>query len=92
MEPAPLYFCISTASRARPAPSSITANLPLTWPSTGDLAPLVSLFVRWCSMLRPEHGTVSPGLVLMHGGGTNALVDSFPLLQRFPGMDFISDS
>ncbi len=92
MEPAPWYFAIGTASRERPAPSSITANLPMSWPDVTDLTPLVALFVRWCSILRPEHGTVSPGLVFMQGGGSNELVTGYPLLQRFPGLDYANAS
>ena len=92
MEPALLYFSINTASRERRAPSAITANMPLTWPADADLAPLVALFIRWCAIVRPEHGTASPGLVLMQGGSTNELVGSFPLLQRFPGLDFVADT
>lgn len=92
MEPAPWYLTIGTASRERPEPSSVTVNLPMTWPSDTDLGPLVTLFVRWCGLLQPEHGTTSPGLVFTQDGGTNALITSYPLLRRFPGLDYVNAS
>ena len=92
MEPAPYYLGIGACSKERSAPSDIVANLPLSWPPDGDLTAVVDLFVRWCTIIRPAHGTVSPALILMQGGGSNDLVTSYPLLQRYPGLDYLDAS
>jgi hypothetical protein len=88
MEPAPFYLYISTNSRRRVADQSIAeANFPLGFLWAEDFAPVIELFVRWCSIVRPAHGTVSPGIVLTQGSGGNALAQAYPLVARFPGLD-----
>ncbi len=92
MEPAPLYFATHGTSREIPALSYIEANFPMSWPPQSDLTALIELFVRWSSIVQPRHGTVNPGIILMQGGGSNDLVTSYPLLQRFPGLDYVNAS
>ncbi len=92
MEPTLLYFATETEAREAPGPSSIVSNVPLPWSADEDWQPLVEMVLRWCSILKPAHGTASPGLVLLQGGGANEIVTSYPLLQRFPGLDYLNVS
>jgi hypothetical protein len=93
MRPAPFYFAISTAYRGLPKASHIEANFPLTWFPDGDLTPLIKLFQRWCELLKPAHGTLSPGLVFTQGSRSDSdFADTYSLVQRFPGLDYLDAS
>jgi hypothetical protein len=94
MQPAPFYLEIAGSCRERPTASDIVANFPLTWPPADDLAPLIDLFLRWCGIIKPIHGTVSPGIILTQGGGPTSsdFVSAYPLIQRFPGLDYVDAS
>jgi len=91
VQPAPFYLAIAATYRARPAASYIVANFPLTWfPPGDDLTPVVDLFLRWCGIVKPAHGTASPGLVFTQGGSPRSdFLSAYPLIQRFPGLDYV---
>ena len=92
MEPAPYYIGILAAARQRPSPSFVTINIPIAWQAERGFTPVLELYLRWCAIVKPTHGTASPGLVLMQGGGSNALKTTFHLMQRFPGLDYVTSS
>lgn len=87
--PAPYNFSVVASSRLRRQSSFIRANVPLTWPASNDLSSVAELFVRWCSLLGPAHGTASPGVVLTQGSLPGSdFVEVYPLIQRLPGLDY----
>jgi Protein of unknown function (DUF3396) len=46
-----------------------------------------------CGIISPRHATASPGLVFTDNCGTSSdVMQAFPLIQRFPGLDYVNTS
>lgn len=80
-----MAFGFGTGDSRRPV-SGLRVYAPAAW-SIGDPEHMVATVLRWASVLGALHGTAGLG-VLHQPGSTDPEPVFFPVLKRYPGLDF----
>lgn len=72
--------------------SFLDAYIPASWVAQQGYPALIDTVRHWCGLLQPMHGTAGLGTLFNQGDDRHisGLV-AFPLIKRFPGLDY-SDS
>jgi hypothetical protein len=66
----------------------IEAYFPADW-RRGDYDGIVRTIIDWAQASKPIHGTFGLGLIMEEGGGRGSDTSvAWPLLKRFPGLDY----
>jgi hypothetical protein len=69
--------------------SNLDAYIPASWVDQNGYPALTELLRRWCNILKPTHGTAGLGTLFDQGSSrANSGLVAFPLIKRFPGLDY----
>jgi hypothetical protein len=68
----------------------VSFGLPVSWAARSKPGAFRDLVLAWCRALSPFHGYAGLGILLNPDYGTARKAEPFlfPLLQRFPGLEF----
>jgi hypothetical protein len=94
----PLYYCggpcLPISDWFPPGSVSyLDAHIPASWVDRHGYPALAKLVQHWCAVLKPMHGTAGLGTLFDQSSRrtTSGLI-AFPLIKRFPGLDYNDSS